>query len=177
MTISERSNNLPGRGFVPSLLSNPRLAGAAAIGYTAVLSYLLLAPSPLWLFGEQGDWVAQAVARTLSDDLEHASAYAVLLSVWLWASQTGGWITPRGCVALTLVHGLVAEVFQYWIPQRFFDVHDLVANAAGCLLAGLTFRWLGGFRNSGVPESQSPARFDPVGPSSRPAGSVSVLPD
>lgn len=176
MPISERVRSLPAAGSILPLLSNPRIAGAAALGYTVVITNLLLAPHPLWLLGEQGDWVAKTVARTLSDDLEHASAYAVFLSVWLWASQTGRWITPRTCLGLTLGHALIAEVLQYWIPQRFFDVHDLVANGAGCLLAGLTLRWLGMFQVSGTSATASPSRFESVGPS-RPAGSVGVLPD
>ena len=58
-------------------------ARTVAALYGLLLTYLLLAPSPLWIFGEWGDSVERSVDRTFADYVQHGVCYAIFLLLLL----------------------------------------------------------------------------------------------
>ena len=106
------------------------VAGIAAT-YAMALTYLLLAPVPLWFLGQPGGELQQAIDSSLSDLIQHATAYGLLGVLAVWAVESAG--GPRGWLWLAAVpvHGMAAEILQYFVPQRFFGWPDMAANLVG----------------------------------------------
>jgi VanZ family protein len=75
-----------------------------------------------------------------SDKLQHATAYAVMSALVVWALVRGDWrlVTFRSVVAATLfctLYGWTDELHQLFVPGRNYDVRDVLANATGAFLA------------------------------------------
>jgi len=66
------------------------------------------------------------------DKLAHAFTYAVLA----WLLRRGG-LSLRAAIALAILYGLGDEWHQSFVPGRYSDLRDLLADAAGALLGGL----------------------------------------
>lgn len=68
----------------------------------------------------------------LTDKVIHAGVYGLVVLLF-------GWPAPQyltRTVILSIVHGIAMEFGQkYLTVNRSFDVWDMVADAAGCLLA------------------------------------------
>jgi len=61
--------------------------------------------------------------------------YPALLKIKLASGKVLGWIAMYAWI-----YGILMEFVQkYWVPNRSFDVTDIIADGAGCLLAYL---WL-----------------------------------
>jgi VanZ family protein len=76
----------------------------------------------------------------VSDKALHAMAYAVLALLLIRALSGGRWAGVTGRVALAsallaTAYGLTDEVHQAFVPGRSADVRDLVADAAGAIVA------------------------------------------
>jgi VanZ family protein len=89
--------------------------------WAAAIVWLSLTPSPPSIDVEQGD------------KLEHLAAYGVLM---FWFCQ----LYPRRLTRLAYAAGFCAmgvalEFLQGMTDYRTFDVNDMIANAAGVLLA------------------------------------------
>ena len=108
-----------------------------AVAYLLLLTYLLGTPHPLWLLGETGETVDQAVEMTLSGFSQHVMAYTLL--AWLLCSAFGASsLSARvRCLLLAAAHGLIMEGVQYFLPFRYCDWADTVGNLAGVGLGGL----------------------------------------
>lgn len=78
----------------------------------------------------------------LHDKLLHTVAYAALMG---WFAQIYRHDLTRLLLAVALVlMGIVIEFIQGTVPQRQFDVLDMVANTSGVLLAwALAYTWVG----------------------------------
>jgi VanZ family protein len=102
-----------------------------AWSYCLLLVYLLISPSPLAPFGDWGLNTEAAFDRTLSSFLEHVIAYMGLVCVFWWGYR------PRATRAIAFViggavlHGMLFEGLQYFVPSRYCDWQDLFCNFAG----------------------------------------------
>lgn len=79
--------------------------------------------------------VAGPLARLdLNDKLGHAASYC-LLSFLFWNALGSRWKyglrTALAAASLAFCYGAFLELFQYFLPHRFFDSLDLLSNAAG----------------------------------------------
>lgn len=112
-----------------------RLQLLATIVCGIALTYLLLAPSPLSIFGTEGVAAEESVDRSISGFLQHVFAYGVfswmVLSVF---AVRGEWL--RG-FSLVMAHALVTEAAQAFIPSRHADAWDIAANVSGIVLGAL----------------------------------------
>lgn len=104
---------------------------------TKTLSWLgVVAWSALlfWQSSSSGDGSLLEFLPPGSDKLAHALAYLVLGG--LAASATGGWAAGA---LLAVLFGISDEIHQSYVPGRFPDLWDLVADAVGALAGA----WLG----------------------------------
>jgi hypothetical protein len=147
------------------VLTSPHLAWAALTAYAVLLTYLLLAPHPLGIFGSGGDTAEQTIDRTITGCLQHGLAYALLAWLFVWASSAALFRrsvasgTPAGKrsrastsvgqkgasgasqlagSSLAVGHGLVTEWLQCFIPHRYADWADAAADALGFALGWLS---------------------------------------
>lgn len=109
------------------------LAGA----YFIVLGYLLIAPHPLWLFGESGGQAEEAIDATLSGFLQHVLAYAVLACLLLLSAAPITRERITFCVLAAVAHGTVFEALQRFVPDRYLDWPDALGNLTGVGLGAL----------------------------------------
>ena len=81
------------------------------------------------------------------DKWVHLGMFSIMVFLWCWATTK----IPRSSVqrkktfiiiaCLALIYGAAMEFVQnYLIPNRSFDIGDIIADAAGCG-AGLLFSW------------------------------------
>ena len=114
-----------------------RVAWSAVLVYAFLLTYLLLTPHPLWLLGGSGQVIQEAVDRTISGYIQHGLAYVVLGYLLVRASRTisGSWQILWALAAVG--HGIVAEWLQCFVPHRFCDWTDGLANTLGVGLGWL----------------------------------------
>jgi VanZ family protein len=82
-----------------------------------------------------------SVPGGVSDGTLHAWGYAGFTIVILRAVARGRWsgISAGHALAAVLMatlYGLAMEVYQLFVPARFFDLRDLLADAAGAVAAG-----------------------------------------
>ncbi len=144
MTCSEIPANPP--IAADSCTSRPsRLAGVRwlAIGYTLLLSYLLLAPQPLFFLGQTGAAADEAVSETVADWAQHAAVFAMLTGLWIVA--VGDHWRRGAVVGACVAYGAGTECLQALIPHREFGWTDLIANSAGATVgtavAGVVDWW------------------------------------
>ena len=98
-----------------------------------VLSSIPDIPSPIHL----GTW---------DDKLQHFAAYAILGALVLRATAIDNKL-PNGrnfimAFALCTFFGATDEVHQYFVPGRFMEFNDFVADAAGAVAGALFYLWL-----------------------------------
>jgi VanZ family protein len=81
--------------------------------------------------------------KILFDKLVHVFLFAMLNIIWLRLT-----IDFRGkrirlifiTTGICLLYGIIMEIIQeYFIPNRSFDVGDIVADAVGCVIGGVIF--------------------------------------
>lgn len=137
----------------PDRQKNSRTLLIAATAYTVLLTYLLLAPHPLWIFGATGRTVEQAVDSTLCTYAQHGLAYAVLGWMVIWASRRTARSSQVFWVLLTIGHGLLAEWLQQFVPFRYAIWPDALANTLGVCVGVMAA--LIAFSAAGVPTTRS----------------------
>ena len=108
-----------------------------AVAYLLLLTYALLTPRPLWAFGKTGDAAEESVDMTFPGFSQHAAAYAILACLLLAAFGTSSRRAQLGCVLSAALHGSLMEGLQYFVPLRYCDLPDAVAN-----LVGVGIGWL-----------------------------------
>jgi VanZ family protein len=105
------------------------------IAYWLVLTYLVAAPDPLWFLG--GSEAEQVSSFHLASFWKHLAAYG-LLGVLVRCSVEGAPHEGRFVwLGLAVLHGLLFEGLQFWIPQRFAEWSDAAAN-----VSGVCFGWM-----------------------------------
>ena len=116
------------------LLTSVSFAWCVTSAYLVVLSYLLLAPRPLWfLFEERTE---NAIEAAVADGVQHALAYALLSLLLLWASREYSRWTIALIIFLACSHAIGTELLQTVIPGRFFSFGDGIADICGLLFGG-----------------------------------------
>lgn len=137
-------STMPPRGLALPSASQPiegRLSRALriiAISYAVLLTYLLLAPEPLFFLGSTGAQLDATVTRSVADWVEHASVYLAFTGLVLVAWQ--GQSPNALLVMLIIVHAILTETLQHWIPLRETSLLDLLANVCGILTGALLIR-------------------------------------
>jgi VanZ family protein len=107
-----------------------------AVAWWLLTLYLFTLPGSAF---PKADWLDQWHA----DKLVHAMLFFVL--VWLFYQAGSQQESPSKKLALiivaAIVYGIAIEYMQkYWIPNRSFDLGDILADATGCLLVPLALR-------------------------------------
>ena len=88
-----------------------------------------------------------ALPGRVSDKVLHAGAYGMLSALIVWALVEGVWSRVTGRTVLTavaacLVYGWSDEIHQLFVPNRFYEVYDLLADTMGAVLsAGALWAW------------------------------------
>ncbi|MCA9048029.1 MAG: VanZ family protein [Planctomycetaceae bacterium] len=100
--------------------------------YWGALSWLVLAPDPWWILGSSGRSVETTVDYTFADHIQHGSVYGLLAAMLAVSAVKTRWLTVLFCGGL--LHAVLTEIAQYWIPLREFDLRDMSANVVGFLL-------------------------------------------
>jgi VanZ family protein len=98
-------------------------APLALMGAIAVASH---GPLPVGLPGQ-------------SDKLAHAAVFGLLAALWYWArcGTDGAGRAALTAVVLAVVWGALDEAHQSFVPGRTADALDLLADAAGAVVAAL----------------------------------------
>lgn len=110
-----------------------------------------LIPALLWLAFITGLSVLPSVPLPKfdlfsPDKLGHAAAYGLLVWLILWGWRRAGKPISRGAAAGAAVfatgYGVLMEFVQgAFIPGRFYEYDDMLANAFGALVAWGLFAW------------------------------------
>jgi len=128
--------------------STTRLAWVVAAVYAAALTYGLVAPHPLWLFGATGRAIEESVDRTIVGHVQHAAAYALFAGLLLWARRPRTWSGHLRWLGLAVSHGMVTEAIQMLVPARYGAWPDALANALGAGVGWMAGAWAIGFVTS-----------------------------
>ena len=110
---------------------SPRLAWSIAVFYGIFLTNVMLAPNPFWFLGVWDEPTTQMVGNTFPDYVQHGLVYAGFMLLLLWGASTQSGPSHYMCLILVATHGVSMETLQYWIPARYFDPWDVVANLVG----------------------------------------------
>ena len=108
-------------------------------------------PAFLWLLCVTGLSVTPGVSLPkfdlfATDKLGHLAAYGILNWLLLWGyTRANGrrpdWKTGLILFCLSAGYGILMEFVQgSFVPGRFFEVDDMIANAAGAAIAWFFFR-------------------------------------
>lgn len=119
-----------------------RTAWFAVLVYAVALTYLLLAPNPLWLLGAPGQDIERTVDRTIAGFAQHVLACAILACLLALASRTTHGARQCSWAALAMAHGAGTELFQYFVPHRYSDWSDGVADALGVAIGWMATAWI-----------------------------------
>ncbi len=105
-------------------------------------------------------WIILAIATSVptqkfpelfetSDKIKHLVAYfllAVLFSLFLHFQQKHKYLSKNYLAATILIisfYGMIDEIHQYFIPGRYFDLLDWLANFIGTILgSGITYLFI-----------------------------------
>lgn len=108
--------------------------------YVVLLSVLLLRPAserPPEL-GPYREWVQkhkQAVTTVL-----HVGCYAVMSILWCWACRRASLATLTSSTLVAAAHGMATEFLQGFVPGRYCDGLDMLADLGGGLLGAALSR-------------------------------------
>ncbi|MBX3441592.1 MAG: VanZ family protein [Planctomyces sp.] len=125
----------PGEAPIVQSSRGQRLLRIATALYALGLTWLLVAPEPLFFLGKTGAAIDSAISSTVADWLEHACVYIVFAALLL---ITYG--RERGIIrmlSLAAAHGIATETIQHWVPGRDATLHDLAANLSGIATGAL----------------------------------------
>ena len=91
----------------------------------------------------------------------HLPVYYVLGVLWQVALEARGLGRSRSALLaciLATAFGALDEVHQYFVPLRYMDIRDVIANFLGVLAAVLTWPWVRPifFARSGEPVAPPP---------------------
>jgi VanZ like family len=107
---------------------------AAAIAWLLIISCLFFLPGSAL---PQEDWLD----KIYFDKWVHIGLFAVLIFLWKSAFNWNDYKYNFILLSLALIYGFAVEFIQlYWIPNRSFDLFDVLADMTGSIL-GL-FVWL-----------------------------------
>ena len=111
-----------------------RLLWGAAFAYALVLGNFLFTPHPWWFLGRTGESIDVAITRSVDDFFQHAGVFLPLAVLVAVAQRAGGKPSIPVCFAATTAYALAGEVFQAFVPNRYVDPVDALANALGVVI-------------------------------------------
>ncbi|MFG0335620.1 MAG: VanZ family protein [Maioricimonas sp. JB049] len=111
-------------------------ARIASIAYAALLGGLLLTMDPFELVGASGTSLQIASKMTPISMLQHLTVYACFLPL-LYAAAWQKHAPLKSAVAIALSHGMIFEWLQQFVPGRYADWYDVLANAGGVAIGAL----------------------------------------
>jgi VanZ family protein len=94
------------------------------------------------IFSGSAQSTLPSVVEHVWDKLLHSGAYAVMSVLVVWALTSGEWrrVTWRTVALATLIcsaYGWSDEFHQLFVPQRSYDLKDLLADATGAAAAAV----------------------------------------
>lgn len=95
---------------------------------------VLLHPSVPRLLRVLRDW-GSVRANTIFGYGAHATAYFVMTFAVLSIATRYGHRTKIAAIAFLLIHGILTEITQLWIPERSWDPLDMLTNLVSVLVA------------------------------------------
>ena len=113
---------------------------SVAITWLAIMSILFFLPGSAFPSENWLDWI-------YFDKWVHIGLFAVL--IFLWRSSFDWEVNNYNLLLLfsALLYGLIVEFIQrYWIPNRSFDLYDVLSDMTGSLLGLLV--WLRVYRKN-----------------------------
>jgi VanZ family protein len=121
---------------IVSILQSAPTRWLAAIGWTLLLSLLLLQPEadPLIDLGLPG---GQSLWREVLFSALHLLAFALTCVLWFWTLRSAHPARKRLLAAalIAVALGIVTEALQSLTPDRHASLIDLLANIGGVLIA------------------------------------------
>jgi len=79
------------------------------------------------------------------DKLVHVGMFTIMIVLWYLPMHHKGTSSSRWLIRVPLIffgYSIAVEFIQhYFIPGRSFDLADIIADAAGCLLGFIWTRW------------------------------------
>ena len=112
----------------------PKLSFVLALGWLVLSTFLLLIPGSNF---PTEDWLD----KIWFDKWVHIGMFAVMVALWCWAAlglKKNPEELKRIFIVLCLVwfaYGIGMEFVQkYLVPNRSFDIGDIIADGVGCLL-------------------------------------------
>ena len=103
------------------------------------LAFVLLVTSLFPVPESAGEQLPTLLSVTL-DKWVHAASYGALTGLLAWGRRSRDWVVVAGLATLAIGYGACIELLQGLVPSRGASGTDIVANAAGALLAGVA--WL-----------------------------------
>ena len=113
------------------LYSSPRVLWSLLVVYWIFLTALLLTPEPWRYLSDFGTPIQELVERTLADYARHFLAFSLLATLaWTARASTN---CPSAIILLAslLSYAILTEAVQGFIPDRFFQWLDILANTVG----------------------------------------------
>lgn len=112
---------------------------------TAAILYLLFSYYLLTIPGKDLPEVGLFNKIPLFDKWVHIGMFTILVYLFALAFRTiirsHGWVLPL-IAGIALSYGIAMEFVQkYWIPNRSFDVTDILADGIGCCIGWWFTRW------------------------------------
>ena len=132
-------------------LFSPRVKFTVTAILACLLSYVLLAQNPWWIFGLFGRPSTPATGG--GDKLYHFIGYFGLALVFLWYSTSKSLRFALALVGTAAVHGGSTELLQQFVPGRVPDLSDFWMNLFGIAVGtvvGLTLRTLARGQNENL---------------------------
>ena len=105
-----------------------------AVSYFIIITLLFCLPGSAF---PQDNWLT----RIGFDKIVHICFFAALLFLW-----RNSFTEPQNNITITLliasiIYGLLIEIIQHkWVPNRSFDMYDVVADTAGAAI-GIFVWW------------------------------------
>jgi len=96
--------------------------------YVLIITYLSLTPIE-----------HKVVSERLWDKASHFLAYLILFIIVKKVHTKSSYLT---CAIICFVYSFILECIQYFIPNRYFDVLDMLANALGTALGVVIYNLL-----------------------------------
>lgn len=99
-----------------------------AIGWLVLCTILLVLPGSSF---PREDWLS----KIWFDKWVHIGLFAVMVVLWCWGLLQKNKKHFVLIAGVALVYGIVMEfVQQYFVSNRSFDIGDIIADAAGCII-------------------------------------------
>jgi len=117
-----------------------RLWWGAAVCYALVLGNFLFTPHPWWFLGKTGESIDQVLTKDVDDFFQHAGVFLPLGGVVVIAQRMSGSPSTTVCFGGTVAYAIAGEVIQYFVPNRYADPTDALANGLGAVI-GWSLGW------------------------------------